>query len=118
MLEVVRDGEEYRECLSREEPHVTLQAGPGPVGGFVRFVLEPGRIELGRSAAPEVVRAFRFADRALGTDFGGSMLPATCDARGGGGPSFSRHAQAVRSSLRRTRAGGTHCGTLPPPRTR
>ena len=70
MLDVVRDGEEYRECLPGEEPHGTLQAGPGPVGGFVRFVLQPDRIELGRSAAPEVVRAFRFADRALGTDFG------------------------------------------------
>ena len=69
-LNVVRDGEEYRECLPGEEPHGTLQAGPGPVGGFVRFVLEPDRIELGRSAAPEVVRAFHFADRALGTDFG------------------------------------------------
>lgn len=70
MFDVVRDGEEYRECLPGEERHGTLQAGPGPVGGFVRFVLEPERIELGRSAAPEVVRAFRFADRALGTDFG------------------------------------------------
>jgi len=70
VLNVVRDGEEYRECLPGEEAHGTLQAGPGPVGGFVRFVLEPERIELGRSAAPEVVRAFRFADRALGTDFG------------------------------------------------
>ena len=69
-LNVVRDGEEYRECLPGEGPHGTLQAGPGPVGGFVRFLLEPGRIELGRSAAPEVVRAFRFADRALGTGFG------------------------------------------------
>ncbi|MCY3810645.1 MAG: hypothetical protein OXH15_02500 [Gammaproteobacteria bacterium] len=70
MFDVLRDGDEYRECLPGEEPHGTLQAGPGPVGGFVRFVLEPERIELGRSAAPEVVRAFRFADRALGTDFG------------------------------------------------
>ena len=69
MLDVVRDGDEYRESRPGEEPHGALQAGPGPVGGFVRFVLHPERIERGRSAAPEVVRAFRFADRALGTDF-------------------------------------------------
>ena len=69
-MDVVRDGEEFRESRPGEGRHGTLQVGPGPVGGFVRFVLDPGRIERGRSAAPEVVRAFRFADRALGTDFG------------------------------------------------
>ena len=46
MLDVVRDGDEYRESRPGEEPHGTLQAGPGPVGGFVRFVLHPERIEL------------------------------------------------------------------------
>lgn len=69
-LDVVRDRDEYRERRAGEDRHGTLQVGPGPVGGFVRFVLEPERIERGRSAAPEVVRAFRFVDRALGTDFG------------------------------------------------
>ena len=69
-LDVVRDGDEYRESRPGEDRDGTLQVGPGPVGGFVRFVLDPERIERGRSAAPEVVRAFRFADRALGTDFG------------------------------------------------
>ena len=69
-LNVVRDGDEYRESRPGEEPHGTLQAGPGPVGGFVRFLFHSERIERGRSAAPEVARAFRFADRALGTDFG------------------------------------------------
>ena len=69
-LDVVRDGDEYRESQPGEDRHGTLQVGPGPVGGFVRFVLDPERIERGRSAAPEVVRAFRFADHALGTDFG------------------------------------------------
>ena len=69
-LDVVRDGDEYRESRPGEDRDGTLQVGPGPVGGFVRFVLDPERIERGHSAAPEVVRAFRFADRALGTDFG------------------------------------------------
>ncbi len=69
-LDVVRDGDEYRERRPGEDPHGTLQFGAGPGGGFVRFVLDPERIERGRSAAPEVARAFRFADRALGTDFG------------------------------------------------
>ena len=70
VLDVVRDGDEYRECRAGEEPHGTLQAGPGPAGGFVRFALHPECIEKGPSAASEVVRAFRFADRVLGTDFG------------------------------------------------
>ena len=69
-LDVVRDGDDYREPRPGEDRHGNLQVGPGPVGGFVRFVLDPERIERGRSAALEVVRAFRFADRALGTDFG------------------------------------------------
>ena len=72
---VVRDGAEYRESGRGEEPHGTLEAGPGPVGGFVRFALRPERIERGRSAAPEVVRAFRFSDRSLGTDFGEFEAP-------------------------------------------
>ena len=70
LLEVVRDGDEYREAASGEEPHGTFQFGPSVMGGFVRFVLYPAQIQRGSSAAPEVVRALRFADRALGTDFG------------------------------------------------
>lgn len=70
MLEVVRDGDEYRETAADEEPHGTFQFGPSVVGGFVRFVLHPTQIRRGSSAAPEIVRALRFADRALGTDFG------------------------------------------------
>ena len=70
MLEVVRDGDEYRETAADEEPHGTFQFGPSVVGGFVRFVLHPAQIQRGSSAAPEVVRALRCADRALGTDFG------------------------------------------------
>lgn len=70
VLEVVRDGDEYRETAADEEPHGTFQFGPSVVGGFVRFVLHPTQIHRRSSAAPEVVRALRFADRALGTDFG------------------------------------------------
>lgn len=69
-LNVLRDGDEYRECRAGEEPHGSLQIGPSPVGGFVRFTLNPDQIERGTSAAREVVRAFRFSDRVLGTEFG------------------------------------------------
>ena len=69
-LAVLRDGSEYRETLPGEESDGTLQAGPGAAGGFLRFALRPERIERGPSAAPEVARAFRFADRTLGTEFG------------------------------------------------
>lgn len=70
VLEVVRDSDEYREAKPDEEPHGTFQFGPSVMGGFVRFVLHPAQVQRGSSAAPEVVRALRFADRALGTDFG------------------------------------------------
>ena len=69
-LDVVRDGDEYRAVGHGEEPHGSFRFGPGPVGGFLRFTLRPERIAQGRSAAPEVARAFRFADQRLGTDFG------------------------------------------------
>ncbi|MCY3840185.1 MAG: hypothetical protein OXH09_16305 [Gammaproteobacteria bacterium] len=79
VLEVVRDGDEYREGGSGEEPHGTFQFGPSVMGGFVRFVLHPSRIQRGSSTAPEVIRALRFADRTLGTDFG--ELDAARDLR-------------------------------------
>lgn len=69
-LEVLRDGAEYRERLSGEDHDGAIRAGPGAAGGFLRFTLRPERIERGPSAAPEVVRAFRFCDRVLGTEFG------------------------------------------------
>lgn len=69
-LDVVRDGNEYREARTGEDPDATFQFGPGAVGGFVRFSVRRERVVAGPSAAPEVVRAFRFADRRLGTDFG------------------------------------------------
>ena len=79
VLEIARDGDEYREIGSGEEPHGTFQFGPSVMGGFVRFVLHPTRIQRGSSTAPEVVRALRFADRELGTDFG--ELDAARDLR-------------------------------------
>ena len=78
-LDVVRDGDEYREVQPGEEPHGSFRFGPGPVGGFVGFALRPERVVPGPSAAPEVVRAFRFADRRLGTSFG--QLAAAPDVR-------------------------------------
>ena len=79
VLEIVRDGDQYRESRSGEEPHGTFQFGPSVMGGFVRFVLHPTRIQRGSSTAPEVVRALRFADRELGTEFG--ELDAARDLR-------------------------------------
>lgn len=69
-FDVVRDGDNYREARAGEEPHGAFRFGPTPAGGFVRFSLQKERVEPGPSAAPEVVRAFRIADRVLGTDFG------------------------------------------------
>ena len=66
----VRDGDDYREARSGEEPDGTFSFGPAPQGGFVRFNLKGERVAPGPSAAPEVVRAFRLADRLLGTEFG------------------------------------------------
>ena len=69
-LDVVRDGDEYREARKGADSDATFEFGPGPVGGFLRFSVRPERVVPGSSAAPEVVRAFRFADRRLGTGFG------------------------------------------------
>ena len=70
ILRIRRDGNEYREAQTGEQPDGALDFGPSSAGGFVRFVLNPDRIAKGPSAAQEVLRAFRFSDGALGTDFG------------------------------------------------
>ncbi len=67
---LVRDGDEYRAARADEDAEATLSFGPGPIGGFLRFRLHDDRVTPGPSVAPEVARAYRFADRALGTDFG------------------------------------------------
>lgn len=69
-MALVRDGDEYRQARTDEDAEATLSYGPGPIGGFVRFRLNDDLVVPGGSVAPEVARALRFADRALGTDFG------------------------------------------------
>lgn len=70
IFDLVRDGIEYREAREDEIPVATLVADPNPIGGFLSFSLDPVRNQPGTSAAPEMCRALRFADRRLGTEFG------------------------------------------------
>ena len=74
-FDLVRDGTEYREARGGEVPVATLAVGHNPIGGFLSFSLDPGRNQPGTSAAPEMCRALRFADRSLGTGFG-RLTPA------------------------------------------
>ncbi|MXX62201.1 MAG: ATP-grasp domain-containing protein [Holophagales bacterium] len=69
-FDLVADGDDYREATAGEEPEATLLFGPGPIGGFLRFTLNPDRNEPGPPSAPQAARAFRLADRRLGTEFG------------------------------------------------
>ena len=82
MMDVVRDGDEYRERRPGEDRHGTLQVGPGPVGGFVRFVLDPERIE--RVAARRRPRSSgHFASRTVRSErtSESSTLPSMCGGR-------------------------------------
>lgn len=69
-FDLVADGDDYREAEPGEDAEATLLFGPGPIGGFLRFTLNPDRNEPGAASAPQAARAFRLADRLLGTDFG------------------------------------------------
>lgn len=69
-FDLVADGADYREAEASEDPEATLLFGPGPIGGFLRFTPNPDRNEPGPPSAPQAARAFRLADRLLGTDFG------------------------------------------------
>ena len=69
-IALVRDGDDCREAEAGEDAAITIRFGPGPMGGFLRFSLNPDRNEPGASAAPHAVQAYRHADRMLGTDFG------------------------------------------------
>lgn len=69
-FDLVAGGDDYREAEASEDPEATLLFGPGPIGGFLRFTLNPERNEPGPPSAPQAARAFRLADRLLGTDFG------------------------------------------------
>ena len=74
-IDLRRDGDDYRKAAPGEDPDASILFGPGPIGGFVSFTLAPGRNDPGQPSAPEVARAFRLADRLLGTDFG-ALEPA------------------------------------------
>ena len=69
-IDLVREGDDYREAVPSETPEATLLFGPGPIGGFLRFTLNPNSNEPGPSSAPQAARAFRLADRLLSTDYG------------------------------------------------
>ena len=69
-FDLVADGDDYREATAGEDPEATLLFGPGPIGGFLRFTLNPALNPPGPPSAPQAARAFRLADRLLGTDFG------------------------------------------------
>ena len=75
IFDLVADGDDYRKAEPGEDPEATLLFGPGPIGGFLRFTLNPDRNEPGPSSAPQAARAFRLADRLLGTDFGALEAP-------------------------------------------
>ena len=69
-FDLVHDGDDYRAAEAGEEPEATLLFGPGPIGGFLRFTLNPERNAPGPPSAPQAARAFRLADRLLRTEFG------------------------------------------------
>ena len=69
-INLVRAGDNYREAVSSEDPEATLLCGPGPIGGFLRFTLDPDRNEPGPSSAAQAAQAFRLADRLPDTEFG------------------------------------------------
>ena len=70
VINLVRENGEYREADSDQETHATLTYGPGPRGGYLIFELDADLNQPGTPAAPDVVRALRFADQHLGTNFG------------------------------------------------
>lgn len=69
-IKLVRHGMEFRELLEDEVADATLTCGPSPAGGIIFLDLNEETSTTGTLVAPEVVRALRFCDRRLGTDFG------------------------------------------------
>lgn len=69
-IKLVRDGQEYREPCDDEVADATLTCGPSPTGGIIFLGLNKESSTAGALVASEVVRALRFCDRRLGTDFG------------------------------------------------
>ena len=73
---LVRDDGEFRVAANDTEiADATVELGPSPGGGFLRFIPDPARTPVGDSMAPLVVAAYAWADRELGTDFG-TLEPA------------------------------------------
>jgi hypothetical protein len=57
-------------------PDGSVQVGPGPEGGFVRFTADPDRTPVGPSIAPRVCAVLAWADAELGLGLG-ALAPAT-----------------------------------------
>ncbi|MCZ6783952.1 MAG: hypothetical protein O7G30_11660 [Proteobacteria bacterium] len=77
--ELVGDGDGFRFANDEEEGDASLILGPAAAGAFLRISPRPERMPRGGSLAPFVVKAFAFADRALGTGLG--PLEAARDVR-------------------------------------
>lgn len=69
-IKLVRHGKEFREMIEDEAADATLTFGPSPAGGIIFLDLNEETSTTGALVAPEVVRALRFCDQRLGTDFG------------------------------------------------
>lgn len=69
-LFLTRDGSEFRQVRANETPTATVTYGPSPMGGIVFFQSLLSEDRRNQPTAPEVVRAIRFADATIGTDFG------------------------------------------------
>jgi hypothetical protein len=73
---VARDGDTYRWANDGEPADGFVSAGPSPMGGFIRLLLNPERAPVGPSVGPAAVAFYRFADAELGTTIG-PLEPAT-----------------------------------------
>lgn len=69
-IELVRHGKEFWELRDDKVADATLTCGPSPAGGIIFLELNEETHTPGTLVAPEMVRALRFCDRALGTNFG------------------------------------------------
>lgn len=78
-LELARDGDDFTRRREPDEVVASLVSGPNPVGGFLSLRLTEAALPTGSPAAPEMVRALRFADRRIGSAFG--PLTAARNAR-------------------------------------
>jgi hypothetical protein len=63
-----RDG--WRWASDDEPADGWVEAGPGPIGGFIRLTLNASRTAKGPSVAPTACDFYRFADNQLGTELG------------------------------------------------